>query len=206
MGLEEIAAQISARFDIQDEARERAYNSSRLVVREASIAIKTAHRGDPEAAKAKLADTRNVVTVMLDAVKETPELRFGGFVGDAEKEYVEAAITLAALAGEPLPTPDELGTDYAPWLNGLAEAGGEFRRHVLDLIREDQPEQAERFLQAMDDIYHLIMGFDYPNAISYGLRGRSDALRGMIERTRGDLTNALRQARLERRLAQLDEA
>jgi len=205
-GLDEITEGIRAVFDIQDEAREKAFVFSRQVIRSASATIKTVHRRELESARSQLAETGELVSQMLQAVADTPNLRFGGFVGDAEKEYAEAAITLAAIAGEQLPTPEQLGIDLAPWLNGLAEAGGEFRRHVLDLIREDHPEQAETFLEAMDEIYHVIMGFDYPNAISLGLRGRSDALRGITERTRGDLTNALRQARLERRLAQLDDS
>ncbi len=123
----------------------------------------------------------------------------------AQKEYAEAAITIAGIQNEPLPAPEELGVDDAAWLNGLAEAAGEFRRHVLDSIREDNIERAEQFLSIMDDIYHLIMGFDYPNAISLGLRGRSDAARGFVERTRGDVTNALRQKRLEERLAELED-
>ncbi len=200
-----IAERIHATFARKDAAREKAFALSRQVVREAAATIKTVHRGDLEQARAGLARTGALVQEMLQAVADTPDLRFGGFVGDAEKEYAEAAITLAAVAGDPLPTPEELKIEQAPWLNGLAEAGGEFRRHVLDLIRQDQPERAEAFLELMDDIYHCILGFDYPNAISLGLRGRADALRGMIERTRGDLTNALRQARLERRLARLSE-
>ena len=152
-----------------------------------------------------LEQTAQLTAELLAALAETLPLRYGGFVADAEKEYAEAAITLAAITGEPLPTPEELAIDYAPWLNGMAEAGGEFRRHILDLIRKDELDRAEQFLSVMDEIYHTIIGFDYPNAISLGLRGRGDALRGMIERTRGDLTNALRQAHLEQRLAAFDE-
>ena len=151
-----------------------------------------------------MAETREITAQMIEAVADHPRLRHGGFVADAEKEYAEAAITCAVIAGDPLPTPEALQIDYAPWLNGLAEAGGEFRRHVLDLIREDRAEEAEDYLDAMDEIYRVVMGFDYPNAISYGLRGRSDALRGMVERTRGDLTNALRQSRVEKRLVEFE--
>ena len=175
------------------------------MVRNASVTIKSVHREQISEARGLLAETAGLTAEMLAALADTPELRYGGFVADAEKEYAEAAITLSAVTGEPLPTPEELQVDYAPWLNGLAEAAGEFRRHILDLIRQDELDRAEQFLLAMDEIYHVIIGFDYPNAISLGLRGRGDALRGMRERTRGDLTNALRQARLERRLAEFDD-
>ena len=191
-------------FDKQDQAREAAYDLSRQVVRAASTCIRSVHRHEGEEAQRLLAETGALTARMVAAVADQPSLRHGGFVGDAEKEYAEAAITYAVISGQPLPTPEELGVDKAPWLNGLAEAGGEFRRHALDLIRESRTDEAEEFLDTMDEIYHAIMGFDYPNAISYGLRGRSDALRGMVERTRGDMTNALRQARLEQRLAEFE--
>jgi len=192
-------------LDRQDKAREKAYNLSREVIRLASSCIRSIHRKQSQQAQQLLEEIRQAVAEMVSALSDQPALRYGGFVGDAEKEYAEAAITCALISGQPLPTPEELKIDYAPWLNGLAEVGGELRRHILDLIREGYPGQAEAYLEAMSEIYHAIMSFDYPNAISYGLRGRADALRGMLERTRGDLTNALRQARLEERLAHLEE-
>ena len=203
-GLDQIAERIRERFEKLDKGREQAYVTSRQVVRAASICIKSVHRGEFEAADALLRETAELNTQMIVALQDCDELRWGGFIGDAEKEYAEAAITLAAITGRNLPAPEELGVDLACWLNGLAEAAGEFRRHVLDLIRLGDLTRAEAFLNAMDDIYHLIMGFDYPNAISLGLRGRSDAVRGFVERTRGDLTNALRQQRLEERLSSLE--
>jgi translin len=203
-GIEQIGEQIRAELDRQDAAREQAYTLSRQVVRAASMSIKSIHRREHEEARARLAECRRLTAEMLGALAETPGLRYGGFVGDAEKELVEAAITIACIEGEAPPGPTELGVDGAAWLNGLSEAGGEFRRHVLDLIRESNLDDAERFLTAMEEAYFALMGFDYPSAIDRGLRGRCDNLRGMVERTRGDLTNALRQARLEQRLGELE--
>lgn len=203
-GIDEIGEQIRLELNRQDLARETAYTLSRQVVRAASLAIKSIHRREHEEAQARLAECRRLTAEMIGALADTPSLRYGGFVGDAEKEFVEAAITIACIEGQPIPGPRELGVDGASWLNGLAEAGGEFRRHVLDLIREGDLEGAEGFLQAMEEAYFALMGFDYPSAIDRGLRGRCDNLRGMVERTRGDLTNALRQARLEERLRDLD--
>ena len=192
-------------MDRLDEGRENAYVLSRQVVRIASTCIKSVHRGEFEEARKLLSETADLNRQMKEALARCEELCWGGFVADAEKEYIEAAITLAGIAGDPIPSPADLDVDGVCWLNGLAEAAGEFRRHVLDSIRQGDLDRAEAFLDAMDDIYHLIMGFDYPNAISLGLRGRSDAVRGFVERTRGDLTNALRQKRLEERIAAFEE-
>ena len=205
-GIENICEQIRVEMDRQDVAREQAYTLSRQVVRAASMAIKSIHRREQEEAHRRLVECRRLTGEMLGALAETPSLRFGGFVGDAEKEFVEAAITIACIEGEAVPDTAALGVDGASWLNGLAEAGGEFRRHVLDLIREGNLDEAEKFLTAMEEAYFALMGFDYPSAIDRGLRGRCDNLRGMVERTRGDLTNALRQARLEQKLREVEES
>jgi translin len=202
--LDEIVDAMRVTFDALDHAREQAYVLSRQVVRASSVAIKHAHRQEMEQARVQLTEARRLTHEMLGAVADAPELRFGGFVHDSEKEYCEAAMVLAALNAEPLPTPEELGVYPAAWLNGLAEVVGELRRHVLDLIRLDQAASAEEYLGAMESIYQTILSFDYPNAISQGLRGRSDAARGLIERTRGDLTNALQATRLERSMKQLE--
>jgi len=174
-------------------------------VQSASTTIKQVHRGEFEEARRSLAETARLNAQMRDAVAASPEIGYGGFVADGSREYAEAAIVLALIGGEALPGPDDLGVDPTAWLNGLADVAGELRRHVLDLIRQAQVDEAESFLNAMDEVYQTIMGFDYPNAVTYGLRGRSDAVRGMVERTRGDLTNALRQARLEQRMAEMEE-
>lgn len=205
-GIEAITDRIRERFERLDQGREKAFVTSRQVIRVASTCIKSIHRGEFDEAHKLLKETADLTAEMLGALEGCKELRWGGFVADAQKEYAEAAITLAGITDAPLPSPEDLGVDYAAWLNGLAEAAGEFRRHVLDLIRRNDLERAERFLATMDDIYHIVMGFDYPNAISLGLRGRSDAVRGFVERTRGDLTNALRQDRLEERIVAFEKA
>ncbi len=204
-GLDAIAEQIRPELDVIDAVRETAYKLSREIVRSSSATIKHMHRGEVDEARAQLEETRTLTRQMQDALLDVPGISRGGFVGDAEKEYVEAAIVVACIAGDALPTPADLQVEGAVWLNGLSEVVGELRRHVLDLIREGEPEQAEQHLDAMDDIYHVIMSFDYPDAITLGLRRRSDAARGMVERTRGDLTNALRQAALETRLAEVEQ-
>ena len=186
--------------------RERAYTTSREVVQAASATIKAVHRGEFDAAREQVARTRELCEQMLAAVECSPEIGYSGFVGDASREYAEAALVLALIAEGDLPGPKKLGVDYADWLNGLGDAVGELRRHVLDLIRADRVEDAERYLHMMDEIYQTLMSFDYPQAVTKGLRTRSDQARGAVERTRGDLTNALRQSRLEARMRQLQEA
>ena len=133
-----------------------------------------------------------------------PDLFYTGYVQDAQKEYVEALATFSLITGEPMQTPEEIGVAAAAFLNGLAEAVGELRRYVLDLLRRGEVGSCEALLRTMDDIYSLLVTIDYPDALTGGLRRTTDATRAILERTRGDLTFALRQRDLEAALARLE--
>jgi len=133
-----------------------------------------------------------------------PDLFYTGYVQDAQKEYVEALATFSLVTGAPMQAPEEIGIAAAAFLNGLAEAVGELRRYVLDLLRRGEVESCEAYLRTMDDIYSLLVTIDYPDALTGGLRRTTDATRAILERTRGDLTFALRQRDLEAALARLE--
>ena len=133
-----------------------------------------------------------------EALKPFPQLAASGPLHDAAKEYAEARLTLALTARRPLPSATELGIGDASWLNGLAEAASELRRHLLDRLRAGELAQSEELLTAMDDVYALLVTVDYPDALTGGLRRTTDALRPVLERTRGDLTTTILQQRLQR--------
>ena len=128
------------------------------------------------------------------------DIFYAGYTQDALKEYAEAKITHALINQEPLPSPEELNVEHATYLKGLAETAGELRRRCLDILRHNKTEEAERLLGIMDEIYAVLVTMDYPNAITGGLRRLTDIVRGVTERTRGDLTMSLRQERLEKRM------
>ena len=134
--------------------------------------------------------------------EQQPRVYYGGYIEDALKEYTEAAVTLALIEGRPMPTPGELGIGAAPYLGGLADTVGELRRFILDALRTDDFSRCEELLDVMDEIYTVLVTMDYPDAVTRGLRRSTDMVRGILERTRGDLTVALRQRRLEERLAE----
>ncbi|MFN2278050.1 MAG: haloacid dehalogenase, partial [Candidatus Promineifilaceae bacterium] len=133
-------------------------------------------------------------------VRDYPALYFAGYTQDAIKEFVEANLTYALVRNRPLPRPEDLGAEYNTWLNGLAEAATELRRRILDIIRHGHSEEAERLLDNMDQIYSILVTFDFNDSITGGLRRRTDTVRAVLERTRGDVTTSLRQAELERAL------
>jgi translin len=126
-----------------------------------------------------------------------PDVRYAGFVHDAKKEFVEANLTLAFVADQPLPAADELNVEVQAYLNGMGEAASELRRQVLDCLRDGDTVEAERLLAIMDEVYGVLVTVDYPDAMTGGLRRTTDALRAVLERTRGDVTTALVVARMQ---------
>ena len=127
-----------------------------------------------------------------------------GYTQDALKEYVEANLTYLLVRDEPLPSPADLNVEDNTWLNGLAEAATELRRRILDIIRGGHEQEVERLLDNMDVIYSVLVTFDFRDSITRGLRRRTDVLRSVLERTRGDVTTSLRQTELEAALEALE--
>ena len=203
--LDGISAAAHEYFSIQNRARERALPLCRQMIQNSGNAIRAAHRQDPGAAKELLNVNETLNGQLLTAVADSDEIRQAGFLHDAQKEYAEACITFALVQGGALPEADALGVPMPAYLNGLGEAVGEMRRYILDSLRRGDTSRCETLLETMDDIYGVLMGMDYPDTVTHGLRRNSDAARGLIERTRGDLTNALRQDALEARLAAFEK-
>jgi translin len=202
-GIDSIVSEANARLEEKNAARDRALADSRRVVRHAATGIRALHRGDYEAASRELAAGREMVIATRRDLQNYPDLYWAGYVQDAQKEVAEASIAAAIVQGRDVPGPREIDVEDAPYLNGLAEAASEMRRYILDIIRRGDPEQmaeAERVLQIMDDVYTNLITVDFPDTITGGLRRTTDALRAVLERTRGDLTITLRQFELARAL------
>ena len=194
---EEARTALSAKFA----ARERALRRSRETIQHAANTIRAVHRGELEEARDLLESARRALAEVEEGLHDHRDVYFAGFVQDAQKEFAEAHAILAFVSGNDLPGPQELGVGFAAYLNGLAEAIGEMRRYVLDALRRDDVSRCEELLETMDEVYTLLVTIDFPDAITRGLRRTTDSMRGVLERTRGDLTTALRQRSLEQRLA-----
>jgi len=202
--LEPIADQIRLSFSAKDATREKVLPLCREVIRHCSQAIRAIHRQEFDQAKELLGAARNLLDKVFQAVVSCSELGYAGFVRDAQKEFAEGSITLALVVGKALPSPDELSIDAAAYLNGLGEAVGELRRYLLDSMRRGDLSRGEELLAAMDDIYSVLVTMDFPDAITGGLRRTTDMVRGVLEKTRSDLTLVIRQKDLENRLGEFD--
>ena len=179
------------------QAREITLPASRAAIRACAVAIRAVQRHEFDDARAHIADARAHLDRAAAATADQGSVRHAGFLQDAYKEYAEANLTLAFIEGGPLPAADELGVDAPSYLNGMAEAASELRRQVLDLLRAGDADRAEELFGVMDDVYSLLVTVDYPDAVTGGLRRTTDALRAVLERTRGDVTNATVAARFQ---------
>jgi translin len=205
--LNDISASIRAAFVAKNSARDTAIAASRELIRHCSEAIRAVHRREWEGAEAKLGVAQSAADDLRAVVAKYPDLAHSGYTSDALKEVVEAFATYAIIRDQPLPSPESLNVDGDIYLNGLAEAATELRRFILDILRRPDGDsaEAERLLNWMDAIYDELVTFDFPDAITGDLRRRTDVVRGVLERTRGDLTTTLQQQRLQDALKRFEE-
>ena len=190
--LEKIADNIRQKFDVRTTMRDQALALARQLTRACSLSIRAVHREDREAMEAQLTEARGLADKLRSNLVNHPELYYAGYTQDALKEFVEANVTCALILSHALQTPEELVVEDATYLNGLAEVVGELRRRILDILRHGYSQEAERLLSYMDEIYSVLVTMDYPDAITNGLRRQTDLARGIIEKTRGDVTFSLR--------------
>ena len=202
--LDPIMERVRAVFADKNKARERALPLCREALRNSANAIRAVHREDFSHAEELIGRADRLLVEVKESLLDHGDTYHAGFVHDAQKEYAEACTTFAVIAGQPLPTPELLDVELPAYLNGLGEAVGELRRHLLDQLRSGDVEHCEGILAAMDEIYGVLVTIDYPDAMTGGLRRTTDAVRGILERTRGDLTLSVRQRHLEQKLADLD--
>ena len=203
--LPEIFEAVRTDFEQRNAMRDKTLGRSRELIRYCSLSIRATHRREWEEAERLLAAAQKAAAQMVDDLESYADLYHTGYTQDALKELAEAQIIYALVQGKPLPKPAELRIENPAYLNGLGEAMGEMRRYVLDLIRAGRAAEAEPLLEIMDDVYSQLVTVDFPDAITGGLRRTTDMVRGVLERTRGDLTVAMRQEQMEAKLARLEQ-
>jgi translin len=187
-------------FDGRTAARDQALVQARQLTRLCAHTIRAIHRMEVDSAHDLLSEAKTLVQQMQKDLVGYPDLYFAGYTQDAIKEFAEASLTCSFIENAVLPTPEDLGIEYNTYVNGLAESIGELRRRCLDILRQGYSEDAERLLSTMDEIYNFLVTMDYPDAVTNGLRRQTDLVRGIIERTRADLTMSLREQHLQEAL------
>lgn len=200
--INQIAESAHNTFEAETLARDDALSKARALTRASANAIRAIHRSDSAEAHQHLDTGRELFRALSESLKDFPDLYYAGYTQDAIKEFCEASCTCAFIERQPLPTPESLGVPVSTFLRGLAETPGELRRRCMDILRMGYSDDAETLLSEMDDIYSILITMDYPDAVTNGLRRQTDLLRGIVERTRADLTLSLREEKLKGLLRQ----
>ena len=192
-------------LEVRHQAREEALKHARWLTRHSAQAIRAIHRSENDLAQKELRQAEELLEKIKSNLTPFPDLYFSGYTQDAIKEYVEARLTYALIMDQAIPMPEEIGVEVSTYLRGMAETPGELRRRCLDILRKGYSDEAERLLTHMDEIYAVMVTMDYPDAITNGLRHQTDQLRGIIERTRADLTMSLREHHLQQALRNFEK-
>src|SRR3990172_3699138 len=198
--LDAIMERVREDFASKNLAREKALPLCREAIRFSANAIRAVHRDDFTTARELAGKAGSQLAIAKQSLADHEDIYHAGFVHDSQKEFAEASITLALISGGELPTPESLDVELPAYLNRMGEAVGELRRHLLDTLRSGDVERCEDWLRAMDEMYSVLVTVDYPDAMTGGLRRTTDSVRGILEKTRGDLTLSVQQRRLEQRL------
>ncbi|MHA2423480.1 MAG: hypothetical protein ACXAEF_01755 [Candidatus Thorarchaeota archaeon] len=205
MDLDDILNSIREEIDDDDQVREKVLPLARSAVRKCSESIKQTHRGKFEDARSDLKDAYELVKQAKVEIEKSPHLNKSRILDTAFQELTEAANLLSILERGVLTPPESFSIPSRPYLTGLADTIGEIRRAILEKLRKDDIDSAEKLLTTMEYIFEELNSFDYPNALVPDLRRKCDVGRGIIERTRGDVTTAVRQDRLVKEIGQYEE-
>ncbi|MDO8056449.1 MAG: haloacid dehalogenase [Candidatus Hermodarchaeota archaeon] len=203
MDLEEISKIIYTKLASQNEARDFLINEMHEALKATREAIAAIHRNEIATAKESIKNAQSMIKRAQTHLKKLSQLPVVNLVHDAEGELAEAALFLAFRQNEPLPSPDKIGVKEIGYLQGLGDLVGELRRYSIDSLTNDDIEEAKRAFSQMETIYAILMTFDFPRGLTPGIRKKTDIARGIIERTRADLSTAIENRRLLTGIASL---
>jgi translin len=196
--LDKIVNKIEKSIDEKDKVREKALRISREIIIGCRKAIQLIHQELMRDAKTNISKSSKKLEELYDLTQSYPELYHAGFVENAAQELVEASCLYNIMRGKDLPDPDNIKTTYSSYLLGLCDLVGELRRSALDKIREGGSKKADEYLNMMENIYDVIIRFDYPSGL-IPIKKKQDMVRNLIERTRGELAVASCEKRIEYR-------
>jgi translin len=190
----------------KEDIRENAYENMRKATSLSKQSILLMHQKKYNKARKTIESAKEIISKLQDSSKEHPEIIYSGMFNAALQEYAEANIFQGLIHESRFVTPEEINVPPVDYVLGLADVIGEYRRLVLDMLREGDAEKGEKCLQTMDEIYIELMAMDEAYMLVPGLRRKCDVVRRIIEATRGDITQEVRRKSLENYLKQFEQA
>ncbi|TFG08836.1 haloacid dehalogenase [Candidatus Thorarchaeota archaeon] len=200
MDLADQLDQLRKEIEHDDRVRENVIPMAREATRKCSEAVKEIHRGNYEGAEEFIKEAHSVLKKAEEKCDESDFISKNKYLDTGYQELTEAANLLSILKDGKYTPGSEYGVLTRSYLTGLGDTIGELRRATLDALRREEVNRAEEILGFMEDILEELSGFDFPDSLIPGLRRKTDVGRRIIEKTRGDVTNAVQQQRLMEQL------
>jgi translin len=200
-----ILKEVKEELTQKDAVRENAQQSMRKATSLSKRSILFMHQKKYEKAKKSIENAKEIISKLQDLAKKNPDIIYSGMFSTALQEYAEANIFQKLIREARFVTPKEINVSAVDYMLGLADVIGEYRRLVLDALREGEGDKSEKCLQTMDEIYIELMAMDEAYMLVPGLRRKCDVARRIIETTRGDVTQEVRRKALENYLKQFEQ-
>ncbi|MCK4949194.1 MAG: translin family protein [Thermoplasmata archaeon] len=198
--LEKIIEGMEARLDEKDAVRELALKSSRTIARLAGEAVRRIHRGEDMIDLLREVRDRN--GELSSALRDHLDIYYAGYIENAHQELAEVSILHSIVEEKPLPTPTDLEVTDKAYLMGLGDVVGELRRITLDALKRGDADAANEHLQQMEEIFTVLMRFDFPSAL-LAIKRKQDIARRLLEKTRGEVAVASYGKSLEEKMDNL---
>ena len=165
--------------------RDRAITESRRIIRLSKRTIHAIHAGeDPSDAASELQYAMDGLMSSVD-----PDVLHTQVIADAAMEFAEAMILKGIVQEGRVPSAEDLGIQPSSWVLGLGDSIGELRRLVTSCLMDGDMEGANRHFSVMEEISGEFMQLDVPDAVA-PVRRKQDIARGIMDRTRSDMTTA----------------
>ena len=177
------AEELRLRDKALDKVMERA-RRARILSKQAILRI---HSGETLEAEKRLEEASELISEMDAVIEEHPELGRFDQVSAAKQEFSEASIMMGLTKSGEFPDPIALGVSMTAYLMGLGDVPGELRRQALDALREGDIETAEAKLSTMEEIFLSLVTMEEVPLLK-GMTRKLDIARGVIERTRSEVT------------------
>jgi translin len=204
--LKSILKEVKEKLTQKDKVRENAQQNMRKATSLSKQSILLMHQKKHEEARKLLEKATEIISKLQNLAKEYPQIIYGGMFSAALQEYSEANIFQGLIQKGRFVTPEKINVLAVDYVLGLADVIGEYRRLVLDALREGDAKKGEESLKTMDEIYIELMAMDEAFMLVPGLRRKCDVARRIIETTRGDVTQEVRRKSLENYLKQFEQA
>jgi translin len=193
--LEDLVKKGAEELRLRDKALDKLMERARRARILSKQAILKTHSGEEVEAGKRLEEASGLILEMDSIIKKHPELGRFDQVSAAKEEFSEASIVVGLTESGEFPDPAALGVPMTSYLMGLGDVPGELRRQALDALRLGDIETAEARLTRMEEIYLSLVTMDEVPLLK-GLRRKLDIARGVIERTRSEVTAEVGRRRL----------